>query len=211
VVVYDRADAPADRFKRVWWQLPVAPTVNGLQARMASAGGQQLFITALLPADATMTLVDPANDGVGETVATHEPMTQRVMVEAPAAPQARFLHLVQGADGGAAPTPATVITTDDGFVGLAVNQTAVLFAEDWDQPFVQLRYTAPVGVSQHIITGLTPGAGYSATVAATAAGVTVTILTGGNAVADAAGVLVLPAAGQASAFLPLVTRGGAGN
>jgi hypothetical protein len=87
----------------------------------------------------------------------------------------------------------------------------VLFTEDWDQPFVQLRYTAPVGVSQHIITGLTPGAGYSATVAATAAGVTVTILTGGNAVADAAGVLVLPAAGQASAFLPLVTRGGAGN
>jgi len=211
VVVYDRADAPADRFKRVWWQLPVAPAVNGLQARMASTGGQQLFITALLPAGATMTLVDPADDGVTETVATHEPMTQRVMVEAPAAPQARFLHLVQGADGGATPTPATVITTDDGFVGLAVNQTAVLFAEDWEQPFVQLRYTAPVGVSRHIITGLTPGAGYSTTVAATAAGVTVTLQTGGNAVADVAGVLVLPAEGQSSAFLPLVTQGAAGN
>lgn len=211
VVVYDRADAPADRFKRVWWQLPVAPAVNGLQARMNSAGGQQLFITALLPAGATMRLVDPADDGVAETVATHEPMTQRVMVEAPAAPQARFLHLVQGANSGAAPTPATLITTDDSFVGLAVNQTAVLFAEEWDQPFVQLRYTAPVGVGQHIITGLTPGAGYTATVTTADAGVAVTLLAGGNAVADEAGVLVLPAEPRASAFLPLVTQGAAGN
>jgi hypothetical protein len=211
VVVYDRADAPADRFKRVWWQLPVAPSVSGLQARMTSAGGQQLFITALLPADAMMQLVDPANDGVGETVATHEPMTQRVMVEAPATAQARFLHLVQGADGGATPTPATVITTENGFVGLAVNQTAVLFAEDWDQPFVQLRYTAPVGVSQHIITSLTPGVGYTATLTESGAGVAVTILPGGNAVADAAGVLVLPAGGQASAYLPLVAQTTPGN
>lgn len=211
VVLYDRADAPADRFKRVWWQLPVAPVVNGLQARMNSTGGQQLFITALLPAGATMRLLDPANDGVAETVATHEPMTQRVMVEAPVAAQARFLHLVQGADSGAAPTPATLIMTEDGFVGLAVNQTAVLFAEDWDQPFAQLHYTAPVGVSQHIITGLTPGAGYNATVTTADAGVTVTLLAGGNAVADEAGVLALPAEPRVSAFLPLVTQGRAGN
>jgi hypothetical protein len=207
VVVFDRADAPADRFKRVWWQLPTAPIVDGLQARMSTAGGQQLFITTLLPTDATMQRVDPANDGVEDTVATHEPMTERVMVQAPDAAQARFLHLVEGANSGATPTPATVIAAEGGFVGLAVNQTAVLFSIDWNQPFTQLRYTAPAETTRHIITGLTPGAGYAATVTATGAGVEVTIVSGGDARADAAGVLVLPAAPGASAFLPLVTAG----
>ena len=207
VVVFDRADAPADRFKRVWWQLPALPTVNGLQARMTSARGQQLFITNLLPAGATMQWVDPANDGVADTVATHEPMTQRVMVQAPDGVAARFLHLVEGADSGAPPTPATVITAEGGFVGLAMNQSAVLFSHDWDQPFTQLRYTAPAGVTRHIITGLEPGAGYAATVTPAADGVAVTILPGGDARADAAGVLVLPAAPAANAFLPLVTTG----
>ncbi len=211
VVVFDRADAPADRFKRVWWQLPALPTVNGLQARITTAGGQQLFITNLLPTGATMQWVDPANDGVEDTVATHEPMTQRVMVQAPDAAQARFLHLVEGANGGATPTPATVITAEGGFVGLAANQTAVLFSVDWDQPFSQLRYTAPAGVTRHIITGLTPGASYAATVTATGAGVDVTILPGGDTVADGAGVLVLPAEARASAFLPMVASSTRGN
>ena len=206
VVVFDRADAPADRFKRVWWQLPTAPMVNGLQARMTTAGGQQLFITTLLPTGATMQLVDPANDGVADTVATHEPMTQRVMVAAPAGETARFLHLVQGADGGASPTPATLIDAADGFVGLAVNQTAVLFSEDWDQPFSQLSYTAPAGTERHIITGLPAKAGFAVTVAETAAGVAVTILPNGDTPADDAGVLVLPAGARTSSFLPLVTK-----
>jgi hypothetical protein len=205
VVVYDRADAPADRFKRVWWQLPTAPTINGLQAHMTTAASQQLFITTLLPADATMTLVDPANDGVQDTVATYEPMTQRVMVEAPATTTARFLHLVQGADTGAAPTTATVVATNDGFVGLAVDQTVVLFTEDREQAFSQLRYTAPLQTSRHIVTGLTPGGRYAATVATTSAGVEVTLLPDGDAIADASGVLILPIRSTVSSFLPLVT------
>jgi hypothetical protein len=64
--------------------------------------------------------------------------------------QARFLHLVQGADGTPSPTPATLIETTDGFVGLAVNGTAALFAADWGQTFDQLRYTAPAGTARHI-------------------------------------------------------------
>ncbi|MCB0135329.1 MAG: hypothetical protein KDD75_09505, partial [Caldilineaceae bacterium] len=205
VVVFDRADAPANRFKRVWWQLPAMPTVTGLQTRMTTDSGQQLFITNLLPAGATMQWVDPANDGVADTVATHEPMTQRVMVEAPDAAQARFLHLVEGANSGATPTPATVIAAEGGFAGLAVNQTAVLFSIDWNQPFTQLSYTAPADVTRHIITGLTPGASYAATVTAEGADVAVSILPGGADKADAAGVLVLPAQPPQSAFLPLVT------
>jgi hypothetical protein len=138
-------------------------------------------------------------------VATYEPMTQRVMVEAPATTTARFLHLVQGADTGAAPTTATVVATNDGFVGLAVDQTVVLFTEDREQAFSQLRYTAPLQTSRHIVTGLTPGGRYAATVATTSAGVEVTLLPDGDAIADASGVLILPIRSTASSFLPLVT------
>ena len=78
------------------WQLPSAATVNGLPARMTTVAGQQLFITTLLPTGATMQMVDPANDGVADTVATYEPMTQRVMVAAPAGGTARFFTSSKG-------------------------------------------------------------------------------------------------------------------
>ena len=87
----------------------------------------------------------------------------------------------------------------------------MLFSIDWNQPFSQLRYTAPAGVTRHILTGLTPGASYAATVTATGAGVDVTLLPGGDARADAAGVLVLPAEARASAFLPMVASSIRGN
>ncbi|MBK8050684.1 MAG: hypothetical protein IPK16_28405 [Anaerolineales bacterium] len=207
VVVFDRADAPGDRFKRVWWQLPVVPTVNDLQSRMTTTRGQQLFITTLLPSGATMRLVDPAGDGVGDTVATHEPMTQRVMVQAPGGGKARFLHLVQGAGKNAAPTLAHLFETDGGFVGLVLNQTAVLFSDDWNQPFRQLSYTAPAGTDRHIITGLPAGASYAVTMTETAAGVFVSIVPGGEMRADESGVLVLPASLRINTFLPLVAAG----
>ncbi|RLT45449.1 MAG: hypothetical protein DWI57_00510 [Chloroflexi bacterium] len=204
MLVYDRADAPSGNFKRVWWQLPQAATLNGLQARMTTAAGQQLFITALLPAAATMQMANPANDGVTDTVATYEPMTQRVMVEAPDGESVRFLHLVQGADGGASPTAAVLIESADGFAGAAIDQTAILFAVTPGQPFSQLVYTAPAGTTNHIITGLAAGAGYAVTATEAGGGVTVTVLPGGDVLADGAGVLVWPAHTQASLYLPTV-------
>ncbi len=140
-------------------------------------------------------------------MATFEPMIERIMVEAPAGASARFLHLVQGADGGAVPTAATLIETADGFVGLAVNETAVLFATDWDQSFAQLSYTAPAGTTQHIITGLPPSAGYAVTVEETAEGVIFTLMPNGDIPSDTAGVLVYPARPQTSSYLPLVAIG----
>lgn len=204
MLVYDRADAPSGNFKRVWWQLPRTATVNGLQAAMTTAGGQQLFITALLPTGATMQMVNAADDGVEGTVANFEPMTQRVMVEAPDGESVRFLHLVQGADGGASPTGAVLIESADGFAGAAVNGTAILFAATPGQPFSQLVYTAPAGTTNHIITGLAAGASYAVTVEEAGSGVTVTVLPGGDTLADAAGVLVWPARFQASLYLPTV-------
>lgn len=207
VVIYDRADAPATNFKRVWWQLPEIASINGLQADMTTAAGQHLFITTLLPADATMTLVDATNDGVEDTVATFEPMTERVMVEAPVTDSARFLHLVQGANAGTTPTTAALIEADAGFTGVVVNQTAVLFAHTWNQPFNTFSYTAPAGTLQHIITGLPPSTDYTVTVTEAEAGITLTIAPNGDVPADEAGVLVWPPRPQTSSYLPLVARG----
>ncbi|MFN3335745.1 MAG: hypothetical protein ACK47M_24865, partial [Caldilinea sp.] len=156
---------------------------------------------------ATLQLINPAHDGVADTVAVHEPMTQRVMVEAPASTRARFLHLVQGADDGASPTTASVIHTEDGFVGLAVKQSIVLFSEDWEQPFHQLRYSALGGVNRHILTGLPANTGFSVSLETTNDEVRVTVLPGGEVRTDAAGVLVLSAGAHQDAFLPLVSTG----
>ncbi len=147
IVIYDRADAPAANFKRFWLQLPRAATVGGLRATMATAKGQQLFVTTVLPGNATMTMADPSTDNVGETVATEEPMTQRLMVQAPAGAKARFLHVLQGADAGSAALSATAVRSSAGsaFEGVAVGGSLVLFPVEAAQSFTSLSYTAPAG------------------------------------------------------------------
>jgi hypothetical protein len=193
VVVYDRADAPANRFKRVWIQLPTPAKVNGLRATMTTATGQQLFISALLPAGATLRAVNPNTDNVGETVATGELMKQRIVIESLNNPKARFLHVLQGANKGAAAVPAVAIrsTAGDAYEGAAVNGTAVLFPVDAGKPFTTLTYSAPAGTTLHLITGLQPGAGYTATITSEANGVMVTIKAGGTTQTDSAGVLIV--------------------
>lgn len=189
VVVYDRADSPANHFKRVWIQLPNAARINGLNATMTMASGQQLFISALLPAGATLRAVDPKTDNVEDTVARDEPMKQRIVIESLNNPKARFLHVLQGTDPGKTATPATVIrsTAGDPYEGTAVNNTVVLFPVEMGKPFGTLTYTAPAGTTLHIITGLKPGAAYTATIT----GTTVSIVAGGTVQADSAGVLLI--------------------
>jgi hypothetical protein len=194
VIVYDRADAPATRFKRVWIQLPNVAKINGLKATMTTASGQQLFITALLPAGATLRAADKKTDNVGETVATGEPMKERIFIESLNNPKARFLHVLQGADPGAAAVPAVVLRSSagDGYEGAALNHTAVLFPVEMGTPFISLTYTAPVGTTLHLITGLKPEAAYNVTVTKDDKGVTVTIGRSGTPqTTDSAGVLVV--------------------
>ena len=209
ILVYDRAVAPAGRFKRFWLQLPRPAAVSGLRATMATASGQQLFVSTLLPTGATMRLVDPSEDNVGETVARDEPMTHRLMVEAPDGPRADFLHLLQGADPGAPADPAELVQSGAGdpFVGAAVRRTVALFPRDAAQPFSGLSYQAPADTRLHLISGLAPGAGYTATLTPGDAGVAVSVRAGGPLQADAGGVLVLRSAPSAyQVFLPLLRR-----
>ncbi len=211
LVVYDRAEtATAGRFKRWWLQLARPAAVSGNRATAPTANGQQLFVTALLPANATLTAVNSNEQHIEDTAAADDPMKVRLRVDAPGNPQAvRFLHVLQGADAGASADAATTITSEDGaFEGAVVAGTAVLFPVNLAATPAGLAYTAPAGVTRHFVTGLTPGAGYSAQITAADDGVRVTVQAGGGQQADSGGVLLIggEATAQALSFLPLVER-----
>src|SRR5262249_6498176 len=58
IVVYDRAEThKPGRFKRFWLQLAAPPQIAGNRATVHTPGGQQLFDTALLPANAALSNV----------------------------------------------------------------------------------------------------------------------------------------------------------
>ena len=212
IVVYDRTETKTTgRFKRWWLQLPRPATISGKRATMQTATGQQLFITALLPTNATLTAVNTVEQHIEDTAAGNDPMKARLRVDAPGNPQAvRFLHVLQGADAGAGTDPATVIKSEDGaFEGAVVGGTAVLFPVNLGAAVTQLAYIAPAGVTRHLITGLTPGAAYTAQTAAVVGGVRVTLQPGGAQTADGGGVLLIgggAATADALAYLPLVGR-----
>lgn len=212
IVIYDRAETgKAGRFKRWWLQLPRPAAVSGKRAVMQTATGQQLFVTALLPADAALTAVNTNEQHIEDTAAADDPMSVRLRVDATGDPLAvRFLHVLQGADAGASADGAVVVRSDDGaFEGAAVRGTAVLFPVNVGAAPAQFSYTAPAGVARHLVTGLTPGAGYAVQVETVAGGVRVTVQAGGSQQADSGGVLLLDsgvAAGRALTYLPAIGR-----
>ncbi|MER2599538.1 MAG: hypothetical protein ABTQ73_08465 [Caldilineales bacterium] len=195
LVIYDRAETRGPGYVKRWWlQLAAPPAVQGAGALATTPGGQQLVITALLPEGAQLQPVNRAEAIVEDAIAHNEPMTVRLMSEAAnAPPAARFLHVLQAADAGAATlTPLLLRSTDGRWEGAAAGDAAILFARDLGQPLAgELRYTAPAGTRRQLISGLEPGAGYTVQVTATATGVTVSVQPGGAAVADEAGVLRL--------------------
>ncbi len=195
IVVYDRAQSKtAGRFKRFWLQLPQPATINGQQARLATTAGQQLFITAVLPADAQLTAVNTVDQVIQDTVAQDEPMGYRLKVEAPGGPaDVRFLNVLQGADAGATADPVTLIQSTGGtpYAGAVVGQVAVLFPVSLNVAFTGLTYAAPAATTAHLITGLTPNHDYAVKLATQGAQVQVTVTDGTGYHTDAGGVLVV--------------------
>ncbi|MCC6558637.1 MAG: hypothetical protein IT372_37355 [Polyangiaceae bacterium] len=162
--LYDRAATGAEgRFKRFFLQTPALPVVSGRVAAMATAKGQKLFVSTLLPEDATITAETYTPTSDPETrPAEFEPMTATLRVEPASMPKdARFLHVLEGADAGATAAAATLIRSSGGtpYAGAAARGAAVLFPVSLG-PAAEVKYTAPAGVTRHFITGLTPGAGY---------------------------------------------------
>jgi hypothetical protein len=194
IVVYDRATTrDVGYFKRFWLQLPTKASVAGQLSTVTTASGQQLFVTTLLPTDATIAM--DTSEPLQDEPAYYDVMHFRLKVEATGDPaDVRFLHVLQGADAGAAALATQAIASSGGtaYAGALVGTTAVLFPETLGDAPQSVTYSAP-GASMHYITGLTPGAGYSVNVS----GDDVSVTAGGDQMSDSGGVLVIGAAAGA--------------
>lgn len=190
VIVYDRAATKtAGRKKSFHLQLPADPTLNGPLAAVATPGGQQLFVTSLLPAGAGMTIDPPLVD----YTAAGDPMITRVTVSSTATSE-RFLHVLQGADAGASADPATLVASTGGapFDGAVVKGTLIAFPVDVAAPFAGVTFDVPDTTTTFLITGLTPGASFDVTLSPPSGGlITLTIQPGSSEQADDGGVLAL--------------------
>jgi hypothetical protein len=125
----------------------------------------------------------------------------------------RFLHVLQGADPGVSQDAVTFVqwTSGTAFEGALVHNTVVLFLKNSSDTFAGTTYAVPNGTGVHYITGLTPGAGYTAAYQPLGANLQVTLSAGGNsATADSAGVLTLNPNGGATAYA-LTVVGGTGS
>jgi hypothetical protein len=192
VVVYDRAKSKtANRFKRFFLQFTAPPIIAGKKATVSTPGGQNIFVSNLLPAASVLTTAPSENfNQVGEL----DPTTDEIRIEDPSNPtDVRFLNVIQGADGNVAADPVTLLQSSSGnaFDGVILNHQAILFPNLWGAPFSSTIYTVPVNVTSQMITGLTPLAGYTAVLVNASNGVQVTITPGGPLQADAGGVLIL--------------------
>ena len=166
IVVYDRAEsASAGRFKRWWLQLPRAATISGSRALMTTVKGQQLAVTSLLPAGAVLANVasDAHDPEIDRKVARNEPMQARLSVTAAGNPaSARFLHVLQGADAGAALlAPTLIASTDSLWQGARLGTTLVLMPRDLPAG-TSLEIELPAGATRLLVTGLAANTAYLA-------------------------------------------------
>ena len=192
VVVYDRAKSlTPDRFKRFFLQFTAPPVIAGKNAVVSTPGGQKIFLSNLLPAAAVLTT--SVSENFNE-VAQLDPTHDQIKIEDPANPiDIRFLNIVQGADGNTVKDSVLLVQSTAGtaFDGVVLNNTAILFINLWNAPFSFTTYQVPASVTTQIVTGLTPGGGYDATIVPAGSFKTVTITPGTQLTAD--GVLLIPA------------------
>lgn len=208
IVCYDRATtATAGRFKRWNLQLCSAPSRSGNLTSTTSPGGQKLFVQTLLPAAASITAGPTSNyNDLAEQQANQWQLT----VEDAAQPaDLRFLHVLQGADAGAAQDAPTLVNSTAGtpFEGASVAGRLVLFPRQvLSADLVSVTYPAPPAAAQHYLTGLRPFSGYAV---ATNNG-SVTVTPGATWFSDAAGVLAFDPAQSGPPLFALTVQGGSG-
>lgn len=196
-VVYDQVRAepsinPMGAYrKHIRWHMPELPVITGRMARM-DHGQSRLFLDAVLPDNATMTIVDDLTNP-GEAVAG----TWRIEVSDPVNPLfVPFLAVLQpGSDTSVAPTDTLITTTDGKMVGVEILQSGgarnvVLFNNQPGQvpePITFTSYNIAAGTVTHTLVGLVPGALYSVVQAGGV--VTVALDPAGDRTSSAAGVL----------------------
>jgi hypothetical protein len=189
IVTYDRGTTQhSGLFKQYNLCLVNAPVITGNTAVETLASGQQLFMQTLLPLNASMTSFNGA--ALLNTYAETEPTRFIYQVQDPTNPaDTRFLHVLQGADAGASMVTATYMQSTAGspFDGAVFGSNAVYFPVIATAVFTGTTLPAPAGVHNMMVTGLTPNASYSVTLANGA----VSVAAGAGQSTDAAGVLVV--------------------
>jgi hypothetical protein len=189
IVVYDRATTVhTGLFKRFNVALVTNPAVTGNTVTETMPDGQHLFMQTLLPLKPAITYFNGASSL--EPLAELEPTQFILQVQDPNDPaDTRFLHVLQASDSGVSMAAATYLESTAGtaFDGAQFSGVAVYFPFSTGAAFTATTLPAPAGVHTVMVTGLTPGAGYSVTFAQNA----ITVAPGGNSMPDAAGVLVI--------------------
>ncbi len=189
IVVYDRAESKTDkRYKRFWMNLPKVATVKDGLATMPSSG-QKLFVRALLPSPQSMSVepAEPLDMNGNKQPAVLDPITYRIKTEAKGGPRStRFLHVIQAADKDGAADTVTLVKSTNGtaYEGASMNDIVVMFPVDIGKAS-SISYTS--NAKTHVITGLTPSAGYKVQNQSGK----ITITPGGDQKADSGGVLVI--------------------
>jgi hypothetical protein len=187
IVVYDRATSlNSGLFKKWNLSLVAPPVVNGSVVSDTLPSGQQLFSQTLLPKNPQ---IASFNGAVGlSPISDLEPTRYILQVQGPSLPEdTRFLHVLQGADAGAAMAPAAYLQSAGGaaFDGAAFGTTVVYFPVNANPSPAATTLPAPAGTHTAYIAGLVPGTGYHATVN----GGVIALSPNGAAMTDSAGVL----------------------
>ena len=155
--------------------LPATPSISGRRITTLVGSGvtqQQLVVDSLLPAQVQIAVDGqiPDEAGYNET-AEYERMTRRLKIDATGGPaRTRFLHVLQGLDGGAAaPVPALVQTTAGTLMqGVEIGTTVVMMPVE-ARPAFQRRRSASRPAYRDVRTGLGPGGRYTVTSSPSAA------------------------------------------
>jgi hypothetical protein len=197
IVVYDRADsASAGKFKRFNLDLTAAPSIVGGMAE-ATVGGQTLTVRSLLPVNASVYeqhfwTTDPSQEF--DAPSELETARDRLVIEDKSNPKStRFLTVLQGTDSGTAADGAAAVASTGGtaYEGAVVKDTVVMFPVSLGGAVASTRYQVPASVARHLITGLTPGAGYTVATATADGTTTVAVTAGGSVTADIGGVIAI--------------------
>jgi hypothetical protein len=197
IMVYDRgASGKANRFKRFNLVLMGKPKFAGKTATILS-NGQKLTVQSLLPAGATLReehvwTTSPSQE-VNAT-ALLDTSYDRMVIEDTSNPTAvRFLTVLQGTDSTVTPAAATAVASSAGIAydGAYVGDTVALFPQTLGQTFTSTSYSVPSTVTRHLISGLTPGAGYNVSMNVAGGTVQVTVSPGSQYTADPAGVITV--------------------
>lgn len=192
IVIYDRATTIHPNPKTFNMSLVTSPVISGNLATETMPDGQRLFIQTLLPASPEITSMNGAANLA--SASDLEPTKYVLTVQDPTMPvNTRFLHVLEGANAGVPVVAATHIQSSSGtpFDGAAFGAIAVFFPVNVGT-VATTTFTIPFTNGAVKIAGLTPGAAYGVTTAASGKTTILTLKPGGTgALADSAGLLTI--------------------